>query len=199
MWNFSIWKRTSTDFRNLSPWEKTSDSDTDAQLSECKLKVTSISNLTVQNLNTSEPLCCAPRVSNASEFILNPWITGHRESKDLVTWSQTSNSPRVILQNRNPQMIKDFTAWLWNPKWFQWDLWENKLSEVSQTWHTWQTCPNASHLKLGKHSTHGPLSPVLTFCWFPFWVFRLDPQLYSVECKGFYIPNCDKILIKSIT
>lgn len=32
MWNFNIWKRTSTDFRNLSPWAKTSDSDTDAQI-----------------------------------------------------------------------------------------------------------------------------------------------------------------------
>lgn len=116
--------------------------------SECKLKVTSISNLTVQNLNTSEPLYCAHRSSNAPELILNPWIMDHRESKDLVTWSQTSNSPRVKLQNRNSQMIKDFTA-RWNPKWFQWDLWDTNwtvtdpthLTDLPKhlTFKTWQT------------------------------------------------------------
>lgn len=91
------------------------------------------------------------RSSNASEFILNPWITGHRESKDLVTWSQTqtSNSPRVKLQNRNPQMIKDFTVRLWNPKWFQWDFWDTNWSVTDPThqadspkhltFKTWQT------------------------------------------------------------
>lgn len=135
--------------------------------SECKLKVTSISNLTVQNPNTSETLYCAHRASNASEFIFNSWIMGLIESKDLVTWRQTSSSPRVKLQNRNSQMIKDFTARLWNPKWFQGDLWENKLSECHRP-DTPGRLGQIPHISNLANSTHCSSSPILTFCWFPF-------------------------------
>lgn len=114
-------------FQNLSPRAKALDSQTwtlNSNIQNCKLTVTIISNLTVQNVNTSETLYCAHRSPNASEFILNPRTTDHREAKDLTAWSQTSNSPRIKLQHRDSQMIKYFTAWLWEPTWFQWDLWD---------------------------------------------------------------------------